>query len=187
MALLFDSGLLENIYGGNFNGISTLPIDVTVNESHSLNQSITTRAIEGGATVTDGVQILPDSVSMNCIVKSDALGDSWKEKLSKISQLRLARQPFDIVTSLGVYESMFFDGSIIVDRDVTTQNVLVFSATFTKIDIIETASTKVPKNSSGKDSASKRKNAPSVDSGKQQPKEDSSPEKKQSILAGWVS
>tara|TARA_R100001198_G_C5175577_1_gene174461 strand:- start:528 stop:890 length:363 start_codon:yes stop_codon:yes gene_type:complete len=120
-------------------------------------------------------------------MKNNLLGDSYQEKLSKINQLRLTKEPFDIITSLGVYESMFFDGSIIINRDVTTQNVLAFSATFSHIDILETVTTKVPKSSSGKNDASIRKNAPSVDAGKQQPKDDSSAEKKQSILAGWVS
>ena len=177
MALLFNNNLLNKLFGAEFNSISVIPVDVTLSETHSRNQSITTRAIEGGSTVTDGVIILPDSVSMNCLIKSDLLGDSWQEKLSKIDQIRFAKEPFDIVTSLGTYESMFFDGSIIIDRNNTNNTVLVFSATFSHIDILETISTTVPKASSGKDAASQRKNAPSEDAGKKQP------EKKSSVLA----
>ena len=128
--------------------------------------------------------ILPDSVSMSCIIKSDLLGDSFEEKLNKIDQLRKAREPFDIVTSLGTYESMYFSGAIVINRDVSNNTVLAFSASFSHIDIIETITEAVPKDESGKDDASKRKNAPSADAGKKQTQTDSEANagKKSSIL-----
>lgn len=186
MALLFNNNLLNKLFGVEFNKISVIPVDVTLSESHSRNQSITRRAIEAGATITDNVIILPDSVSMNCIIKSDLLGDSFTEKLAKIDQIRLAREPFDVVTSLGTYESMFFDGSITINRDVSNNTVLAFSATFSHIDIIETISETVPKSSSGKDQVSQQKNAPAEDVGKQQPQPETkaSTDKKESVLFG---
>jgi hypothetical protein len=186
MALLFNNNLLNKLFGAEFNSISVIPVDVTTSESHTRNQSITRRAIEGGGTVTDGVMILPDSVNMNCIIKSDLLGDSWQEKLAKIDQIRLAREPFSIVTSLGTYESMFFDGAITIDRDVTTQTILAFTATFSHIDIIETISTLVPKNASGKDAVGQRRNAPAEDAGKKQLEPETAANKKESILASWL-
>ena len=168
MALLFNNNLLNTLFGAEFNSISVIPVDVTISESHSRNQVITRRAIEGGSSVTDGIMIMPDSVTMECLIKSDLLGDSWQEKLAKIDQIRLSREPFDIVTSLGTYESMFFDGAITINRDNLNTSVLMFSATFSHIDIIETISTTVPKAASGKDQSSIRKNEPKVDAGKKQ-------------------
>jgi hypothetical protein len=185
MALIFNNNLLNTLFGSQFNSISVIPIDVTISETHSRQQQITRRAIEGGATVTDGVMILPDSVSMSGIIKSDLLGDSWQEKLAKIDQIRLAREPFDVVTSLGTYESMFFDGSLVIDRSTSNNTVLSFSATLSHIDIIETVSELVPEADSGKDDEGRRKNAPAIDAGKKQPQPDTEPEKKSSILGGW--
>lgn len=147
MALIFNNNLLNQLFGKKFNSISIIPIDVTLNEVHRRSNSLTRRAVEGGATITDNVIILPDTVTMNCIIKDTLLGDSWEEKLDKIDQIRRAREPFDIVTSLGAYDSMFFDGSIVINRDVTTNTVLAFSATFSKVFIIETLSEAVPKES----------------------------------------
>jgi len=182
MAILFNNNLLNKLFGAEFNKISVIPVDVTISETHNRNQSITRRAIEAGGTITDNVIILPDSVSMSCIIKSDLLGDSFTEKLAKIDQIRLAREPFDIVTSLGTYESMFFDGTISINRSVSNNTVLAFSATFSHIDIIETISESVPANDSGKDESSQRKNAPAEDVGKKQPQPDTAEDKKSSWL-----
>lgn len=186
MALLFNNNLLNKLFGVEFNSISVIPVDVTISESHSRNQSITNRPIEGGGTVTDGIIILPDSVNMDCLITSELIGDSWQEKLSKIDQIRLSREPFSIVTSLGTYESMFFDGPITINRDVTTQNVLAFNATFSHIDIIETITTIVPKDASGKNAVSRRKNAPKADAGKKQALPETAKDKKTSILKSIV-
>ena len=150
MALIFNNNLLNQLFGKKFNSISIVPVDVTPSEVHRLTNSLTRRTVEGGATITDNVIILPDTVTMNCIIKDSLFGDSWEEKLAKIKQIRRARQPFDIVTSLGAYDSMFFDGSIVINRDVTTNTVLAFSATFSKLFIIETLSEAVPKEASKK-------------------------------------
>ena len=187
MALIFNNNLLNQLFGVEFSRISVIPIDVTVSEIHSRNQTITRRAIEGGSTVSDGVLILPDSVTIRGIIKSDLLGDSWSEKLSKIDQIRLAREPFDVVTSMQTYESMFFDGPITFDRTTSNNTVLSFYATLSHIDILETISTTVPAKASGKDAEGQRKNAPSENLGKKQLQQDSaaSEEKKSSILGSW--
>ena len=96
MALIFNNNLLNQLFGREFNKISVVPVDVTLSETHTRNQSITRRTIEGGESKVDNIIILPDSVSMNCIIKSDLFGDSFEEKLSKIDQIRLAREPFDV-------------------------------------------------------------------------------------------
>lgn len=144
MALIFNNNLLNQLFGREFNKISVIPVDVTLSETHNRNQAITRRTIEGGQDKVDNIIILPDSVSMSCVIKSDLFGDSFEEKLSKIDQIRLAREPFDIVTSLGVYESMFFEGALTINRDTSTSTVLAFTATFSHLDFITTETTTVP-------------------------------------------
>jgi hypothetical protein len=172
MALIFNNNLLNQLFGKEFNKISVVPIDVTISETHTRNQSITRRTIEGGSTKVDNIIILPNGVSMNCIIKSDLFGDSFEEKLAKIDQIRLAREPFDIVTSLGTYESMFFDGAINISRETSNNTVLAFTATFSHLDFIKTDTTTVDLESSAKDAAGKRTNGAAVDVGKKQLQEE---------------
>jgi len=184
MALIFNNNLLNQLFGKKFNSISIVPVDITLSEVHRRSNSLTRRAVEGGATITDNVIILPDTVTMNCIIKDSLLGETWQEKFDKINQIRIAREPFDIVTSLGSYDSMFFDGSIVINRDVTTNTVLAFSATFSKIFIIETFSEAVPKEASKKEVVT----APAEDLGKKQPQEntEAASTKKQSVVDRWI-
>jgi len=180
MALIFNNNLLNQLFGRKFNQISIIPVDVTINETHRRSTSLTRRAVEGGATITDNARILPDTVTMNCIIKNDLLGDSWEEKLEKIEQIRRAREPFDIVTSLGTYDNMFFHGSLVINRDVSNNTVLAFSATFSKVFIIQAVSEVVPMSASKKP----QRTAPSEDKGKTAAVENTpaATEKKRSIL-----
>ena len=88
--------------------------------------------------------------------------------------------PFDVVTSLGVYESVFFDGSLTIDRNVSNNTVLAFTATFSAMDFIETETTVVP----ASESKLPEKTAPAEDVGKKQLQDDSpaSAENKSSTL-----
>ena len=184
MALIFNNNLLNQLFGREFNKISVVPVDVTLSETHTRNQSITRRTIEGGESKVDNIIILPDSVSMNCIIKSDLFGDSFEEKLSKIDQIRLAREPFDVVTSLGVYEDVFFDGAITINRSVSNNTVLAFTATFSTLDFINTETTKVPAGSSKLPTTT----GPLEDIGKKQLEDNSTDAsgRKSSILADLI-
>lgn len=182
MAIIFNSNLLNQLFGAKFNSISSIPVDVTLSETHRRTNSLTRRAVEGGATITDNVIIQPDSVRMNCIIKSNLLGETWKEKLDKIDQIFRAREPFDIVTSLGAYENMFFDGGLNINRDVTNNTVLQFAATFSSILIIESVSEAVPRGRSKEP----KKTDPAEDLGKKQAQENTAAAaaKKESFLVG---
>ena len=166
MALIFNNNLLNDLFGREFNKISVLPLDVTISETHSLNQRMTSRPVEGGGTFTDNAIIDPTTLTMSCIVTSSLFGDSWEDKLNTIEQIRTAREPFDVVTSLRTYESMFFSGPITINRTVSNNTILAFDVSLKQMIIISSVTEQVPAKESGKTEGEIQKQAPSQDAGK---------------------
>ena len=166
MALIFNNNLLNELFGREFNKISVLPLDVTISETHSLNQRMTSRPVEGGGTFTDNAIIDPTTLTMSCIVTSSLFGDSWEDKLNTIEQIRTAREPFDVVTSLRTYESMFFSGPITINRTVSNNTILAFDVSLKQMIIISSVTEQVPAKESGKTEDAIQKQAPAQDAGK---------------------
>ena len=166
MALIFNNNLLNELFGREFNKISVLPLDVTISETHSLNQRMTSRPVEGGGTFTDNAIIDPTTLTMSCIVTSSLFGDSWEDKLNTIEQIRTAREPFDVVTSLRTYESMFFSGPITINRTVSNNTILAFDVSLKQMIIISSVTEQVPAKESGKTEGAIQKQAPAQDAGK---------------------
>ena len=166
MALIFNNNLLNDLFGREFNKISVLPLDVTISETHSLNQRMTSRPVEGGGTFTDNAIIDPTTLTMSCIVTSSLFGGSWEDKLNTIEQIRTAREPFDVVTSLRTYESMFFSGPITINRTVSNNTILAFDVSLKQMIIISSVTEQVPAKESGKTEDAIQKQAPAQDAGK---------------------
>tara|TARA_R100000541_G_scaffold18623_3_gene28468 strand:- start:730 stop:1296 length:567 start_codon:yes stop_codon:yes gene_type:complete len=168
MALIFNNNLLNELFGREFNKISVLPLDVTISEAHSLNQRMTSRPVEGGGTFTDNIIIDPTTLTMSCIVTSSIFGDSWEDKLNTIEQIRRAREPFDVVTSLRTYENMGFSGPITINRTVSNNTVLAFDVSLKEVIIVSSITEQVDTQQSGKTDEARQKQAPAQDAGKVQ-------------------
>lgn len=180
MGLLFDPDALRGIFGARFNQISTIPVTVTVKETHSFDQIVTDKPVEDGSTIADNIILQPDQITIQGILADDSfLGNyltdlsnlrfekvtnpqSYEDKFQMLNEIRKAREPFDVVTSLTTYKNMFFSGPITVDRDASTATALFFSCTLKGIGIIQSRTTKVPAEST-KDP---KKMAPKKDKGK---------------------
>lgn len=180
MALLFSPDTLRNIFGASYNQISTLPITVTVKETHSFDQQITEKPVEDGAVIADNIILHPDQVTIQGIFADDQIADrvvdaitslsldsltnfsTFEEKLQMLHEIRKQREPFDVVTSLATYKNMFFSGPIVIDRDASTATALFFNCTLKSIGIIQSRTTQVPAEST-KDT---KKMAPKKDKGK---------------------
>lgn len=185
--LIFEPGVLRKMFGSDYNQISVIPIDVTQVETHTFSHTITRKPVQDGGVIADNILIEPDSVSIQGIFtdKSNSAAISemttsiidgvdrrtdmktWEDKLAKLHEIRKLREPFTLVTSLGTYKNMFFDGAITVNRDLTTSDALFFTATLTGINIIASRTTQVPASamSDNKNGGSK-KMAPAKDVGK---------------------
>ena len=153
MALIFNNNLLNELFGREFNKISVLPLDVTISETHSLNQRMTSRPVEGGGTFTDNAIIDPTTLTMSCIVTSSLFGDSWEDKLNTLEQIR-------------TYESMFFSGPITINRTVSNNTILAFDVSLKQMIIISSVTEQVPAKESGKTEGDIQKQAPAQDAGK---------------------
>ena len=185
--LIFEPGKLRKLFGSDYNQISVIPIDVTQVETHTFNHTITRKPVQDGATISDNILIEPDSVTIQGIFTDrsafsaitqiaesfidgvDRRTDmpTWEDKLAKLHEIRKMREPFTLVTSLGTYKNMFFDGAITVNRDLTTSDALFFTATLTGINIISARTTQVPASAmTDEKNGGSKKMAPKKDVGK---------------------
>ena len=185
--LIFEPGTLRKMFGSDYNQISVIPIDVTQVETHNFNHTITRKPVQDGATISDNILIEPDSVTIQGIFTDrsafsaitqiaesfidgvDRRTDmpTWEDKLAKLHEIRKMREPFTLVTSLGTYKNMFFDGAITVNRDLTTSDALFFTATLTGINIISARTTQVPASAmTDEKNGGSKKMAPKKDVGK---------------------
>ena len=185
--LIFEPGVLRKMFGSDYNQISVIPIDVTQVETHTFNHTITRKPVQDGGVIADNILIEPDSVTIQGIFTDQtAFGataeminsvidgvdrrtnmPTWEDKLAKLHEIRKMREPFTLVTSLGTYKNMFFDGPITVNRDLTTSDALFFTATLTGINIISARTTQVPASAMADEkNGGAKKMAPKKDVGK---------------------
>ena len=213
--LIFEPGKLRKLFGSDYNQISVIPIDVTQVETHTFNHTITRKPVQDGGVISDNILIEPDSVTIQGIFTDQtAFGatseminsiidgvdrrtnmPAWEDKLAKLHEIRKMREPFTLVTSLGTYKNMFFDGPITVNRDLTTSDALFFTATLTGINIISSRTTQVPASAmTDEKNGGSKKMAPKKDVGKKsntagqtnaagQKVSTATPEKSKSLLA----
>lgn len=187
MAFVFSPGALKPIFGKKFNSIGSLQIDVTVRETHNQAVTVTSKAVESGATISDNAIVEDAEISISGIM-TDELFESWADKYEALDKVLREREPFDVVTSLKVYEDMVFT-RLTIDRDVSTTGALFFDADLKQVDIIESQTRQVPASATKEP----RQQAPKVDRGNTRPQEPSATEaessnerKRTSVLGGLV-
>lgn len=140
---------LSNRSGENTNQLATIPIDVTVSESHQWGQKLTDKPVEGGAKISDNIILEPQMVDISGILITDETF-TMQEKLEMLEELRTDREPFTVVTSLKTYDTMFFDSAIRIERNSTTTGAISFSATLKHVNFVESETTEVPAGSVAK-------------------------------------
>lgn len=160
MALIFDPGKLRELFGGRFNLISTLQVDVTLTESHELPSTVTEKPVEDGSNINDNVILNNAKLSIAGVLTDERLGTSQFDKWRALNDIRRLREPFTVVTSLGAYTNMIFT-SISASRDVSSVGAVFFTADLTQVRIISSETVQAPE-------SRKAKQAPKQDKGKQQ-------------------
>lgn len=129
---------------GGRNSMRSLPIDVTVSESHSWGQKLTDKPVEGGARVSDNIVLKPREVTLSgYLITDDEF--TMQEKLEMLEALRTDREPFTVVTSLKVYDSMFFSSDIKIARAAKNARALKFSVNLKYVSFIASTSNQVEK------------------------------------------
>lgn len=166
MALIFDPGKLRELFGGRFNLISTLQVDVTLSESHEFPSTVTEKPVEDGSNINDNVILGNSKLTISGILTDERLGTSQFDKWRALQDIRRLREPFTVVTSLGAYTDMIFT-SITATRDVGSTGAVFFNADLTQVRIIASETAQVPLRAIPE--GRKAKQASKQDKGKQQP------------------
>lgn len=165
MAAIFSPGALRELFGQEFNQINTLPIDITLSESHTLPATVTDKPVEDGSTINDNVIVGQANVSVSGIFRDEAFGESQLDKWAALKAIQAAREPFTLTTSMGAYENMVLL-NISADRSVSNVGALFFNAELKQVRIISSQTVQVPLQAVQEDR--KAKQAPAQDRGKQQ-------------------
>jgi predicted GIY-YIG superfamily endonuclease len=165
MALIFDPGTLRQLFGPQFNSISTLQVDVTLSEEHELPSIVTEKPVEDGSNINDNVILGNPILTISGILTDDRLGTSQAEKWRALQDIRRTREPFTVTTSLGAYENMIFT-NIRATRDVSSVGAVFFTAGIKSVRIIASETAQVPLRAIREER--KAKQAAKQDKGKQQ-------------------
>jgi hypothetical protein len=168
MALIFDPGTLSQLFGPQFNSISTLQVDVTLSESHDFPATVTEKPVEDGSNINDNVILGNAKLSMSGILTDNRLGTSKVDKWRALLEIQRSREPFLVGTSLGSYPNMIFT-NISAVRDVSNAGAVFFTADLTQVRIIQSETAQVPLRAIKEDR--KAKQASKQDKGKQQVKQ----------------
>lgn len=144
MAFLTQPITLQSISGINSQRkISTIDVDVILNESTTDTLTITKQPVQQGAAITDHAYKEPTQLSMTIHLGADvalSLSDLYKVLLN----LQASRVPFDVITPKRIYRSMLF-AILGVTTDKTTENILAINATFQEVIIVKLTTTTVPR------------------------------------------
>lgn len=130
-------------------------IDAVLRENHRDDAEATSFPVEEGANYSDHIRNLPPEVTLeHAVVTDDPLPGAVaearsqsttrpsEEALAKLREIRAARKPISIVSSLGRYDDMAMVGlEIEVDKD--TGKALSFTAEFKHIDLVQNVRTTV--------------------------------------------
>ena len=137
--------------------IKGFPIDAAITEEHTYDSEVTSYPVESGSDITDNVRTLPIEITIEGLVsdnplervaslRSSALAVPSEfeleartpsgEAFDKLRQIREAREPVTITTTLKVYENMIME-SLSFPRDSKTGAALRFNATFKQVIIVD--------------------------------------------------
>lgn len=114
---------------------------VTLEEISTDDLEITQHPVQQGAAITDHAYVKPASLTIRAMF--DDSRRPLRETYAAMLALQSSREPFDIVTGKRVYENMLFK-SLSVTTDVTTENVLSFSADFVEVFLTSLQVVSVP-------------------------------------------
>lgn len=121
--------------------IGDIVATVTLDESGSDELEITQHPVQRGAAITDHAYVKPASLSMR--LGWDASTRPVEETYQQLLDLQADREPFDIVTGKRIYRDMLFK-SIGVTNDPKTERVLVVSASFQQVILVDVVISTVP-------------------------------------------
>lgn len=142
--------------------LAFLVFDGSINESYRSPVRVTQHPVEEGADITDHVQVLPRSITINGIISdsplplqtlsfeaftsglgssalAETLGSATRSQLAyeELERIKNSRRPFEVVTGLDVFSPVVMS-NLVVNRNARTGRALNFSMTVREIVIVST-------------------------------------------------
>lgn len=151
----FSSELVRGWTATTTNGIV---IDAAVSEGHLSTCEVSDNPIEGGADVTDHVQMKPAQLTVEGVISDTPLGYAVIGNIQNLArsittlfgassrsqdaydamiELQKSRQPFTVITSLKRYTNMILT-ELSIPRTATTGGAIHFQATMREVFIAQT-------------------------------------------------
>lgn len=126
--------------------------DVTIEEHHTDNLTITDHPVEQGASITDHAFKNPSEITMragwsnsNSIVNSLVSGSLFSGQINNVTDLyrqllalQESRKVFDLITGKRTYTSMLIK-SLAVTTDRDTENALIVTVGMRQVIIVQTS------------------------------------------------
>lgn len=137
--------------------INGYPIDLALSEDHAFESEVTEYPVESGADVSDNIRNRPLEITLEGVVSDTPIGaialdptrkleigapSPSRDAYARIIDIRAAREPVILETSLGKFESMALV-SLGIPRDRATGKALKFTVKFRQIEIKKNARTTV--------------------------------------------
>ena len=121
--------------------IDTIPIDLIIDESHTMSNTITQHRIENGSIISDHIQNnlrtgdLTGLISNFSLKKAGILSNRAQDTFDKLKELWQKRKLVDISTIHDVYQQV---GILNINptRTEDTGEVLEFAITFQEVNIV---------------------------------------------------
>lgn len=138
--------------------IAGYPMDLAMREVHSFPGEATRFKVEDGSDISDHITDLPAEIELECIVSDKPTGEIASDPtrqqagadvalpsadaLARLRELKAARRPVTIETSLGAFAVMAFI-HLDVPVDVDKNNALFFTAKFQQLTLVQNRRTKI--------------------------------------------
>lgn len=125
--------------------IGTFTAQVTLKESGADELTITQHPVEQGSPINDHAYMNPPTLTIYAGWPGGegSSSDYFKKIYSELLKLQSDRKPFDIVTGKRVYKNMLMK-SLQQTTDEKTENVLMVSAQFQHVIIVNTQVSTLP-------------------------------------------
>lgn len=122
-----------------------IELDATLNVNLSHSMAVTAFPVEGGATISDHTQKLPEVVTISGIISATPLrfisftpiiGDARPRAAFEIlTELQKSGELIRVVTDLKTYDSMALT-NLNAPRRADTKHAVFFTATFTEVQLV---------------------------------------------------
>lgn len=129
-----------------FNGnqvMADVEFDAVTSEVHSFEASATQYAVDGGATISDHVTVLPDGLEIRGGVSNTDGGERAKTLLAELRRKVRAREPMEVLTTHELYSDLVLLGAI-AENAGPFDGALTLRLTFQRVQTAVVQTQEVP-------------------------------------------